>query len=280
MRKIANFQIVADPSSPKDPSPREETSTAGLAGFIHKRFRSAPTGGISQYEHPDSTGNSASPNLRQLKLAQASGDDSSNSDALFITIGDTPYYLAPPINITSSSINIMSMNSFGSSPPALSIGGNAFIANQASQNLIESQILSPGGPSINAHDTPCSLAPSTTQPSNVAGMLSALSKHNESMLAINRKAYSVDSASRYVIGSQILILGGPTITIKNVPYALPSPQIAISSKCYTMAMDPKDKAQQGVLSMQSAAGSQSTNATQIFTVDGIHLTGDPNTLAV
>lgn len=89
-----------------------------------------------------------------------------------------------------------------------------------------------------------------------------------------------DSASQYIIGSQTLIPNGPTITVNNMPYALPSSPTAIMSGGSIIALDPKNSADPGVLSVLSAAGFRTTKPTQVYTVNGIYLTDDPNALVV
>ena len=216
----------------------------------------------------------------QLMIPQDPGKNPQDSDPPFSTIGNTPYYLAPPITITSSSINIILTNPLGSSPPILTIDGKTYTANQASQYIIGSQTLSPGGSTININGVAYSLAPFATQSPNIASIVSALSSNSEPILTINGKEYAVDLASHYIISSQKLIPHSPTATVNNIPYAMPSSPIAIISGDSIIALNPKNTADPGVLSILSATGFRSTNPIHIYNIDGIPLTGDPNALAV
>jgi hypothetical protein len=276
----ASPQTAANPSPPKDRSSDEETSTAGLAGFILQPFRPASTENVNEHDPADPTGSSASLSLNQLMIPQDPGKNPQDSDPPFITIGNTPYYLAPPITITSSSINIILTNPLGSSPPILTIDGKTYTANQASQYIIGSQTLSPGGSTININGMAYSLAPFATQPPNIASIVSALSSNSEPILTVNGKEYAVDLASHYIISSQKLVPHSPTATVNSIPYAMPSSPTAIISGDRIIALDPENTADPGVLSILSATGFRSTNPIHIYNIDGIPLTGDPNALAV
>ena len=99
-------------------------------------------------------------------------------------------------------------------------------------------------------------------------------------MTIDGKPYTADSASRYVVRSQTLTPGGPTITVNNVPYALPPSVTAIISNGRTIALDAVQTTQASLISLLSAAGFGTNNPPQTYTMDGLQLTGGPSVLAM
>ena len=176
--------------------------------------------------------------------------------------------------------HIISLESSELDPPILTIDGSAYTANQASAYIVGSQTLSAGGPAIRVSGVLYSLASSTTTLPNIASILSALSSSDEPILTIDGKSYTADSASQYVIGSQTLAPGGPTITVNNIPYALPAFSAAIVSGGSTIFLDQNAVADATILSMLSAVGFDKNHQPQTYTVDGIQMIGGPSTLAV
>ena len=176
--------------------------------------------------------------------------------------------------------HIISLESSGFDPPTLTIGDSSYTANKASEYVIGSQTISAGGPAIQVSGVLYSLASPTTTLPNIASMQSALSSNDEPVLTINGKPYTADSASQYIIGSQTLAPGGPTITVNNVPYALPASSAAIISDGGTIALDQKVAADATLLSEPSAADFGTNYRPQVYTFDGIQMTGGSSTLAV
>ena len=176
--------------------------------------------------------------------------------------------------------HIISLESSGFDPPILTIGVSSYTANKASEYVVGSQTISAGGPAIQVGGVLYSLASSTTTLPNTVSIQSALSSNDELVLTINGKLYTADSASQYIIGSQTLAPGGPTITVNNVPYALPASSAAIISDGSAIALDQKAAADATLLSESSAADFDTNHQPQVYTVDGIQMTGGPSTLAV
>lgn len=221
------------------------------------------------------------PGLLLINPGQGLGDNSPGPSPAFITISNTPFYLPPPSTITSSGIRLISPNPLETTLPILEIDGAAYTANRDSQYIIDSQTISPGGPTVHINGFAYSLAPSTTPPPSIASIISAISSSkNGPVITINGKTYYADSASQYVVGSQTLTPGGPAITIGNVPYALPSSPTAIISGSSTIPLDPHRTPDPAVVSMLKAAGVIGDGPPQVYSVDGVTLTGGPNALKV
>lgn len=218
--------------------------------------------------------------LSLLIAGQSREKDLPGSNSAFITISNTPYYLAPPSTIKSSNINLISPNPLGTSPPILTIDGKAYTANQDSQYIINSQTFSPGGSTVNVNGLPYSLASLTTPPPIFSSILSAISLNNIPILTINGRTYTADSASQYIVDGQTLTPGGSAITINNILYSLPPSADALISGSSTIPLDPRKTPDPAVLSMLSAAGIIDKNPTHTYTIDGIPITGNPSTLAV
>lgn len=270
--------VSADPNSLKDPLQDKGASTTGLAGFILQPFRPVPAASVNEQNPQDlksPAGSSVLPGLNQPVMPQDPEKNSPDPNAPFVND------LAPPTTILSPIINIMSPNPLGSTPPVLTIGGNAYTANQASQYIIGGQTLSPGGSTILVNGAPYSLAPAAAPAPSIAGNLGAVTSSGNPVLTINGKAYTADSASQYVIGSQTLIPGGPTVTINNVPYSLPSNPTAVISGGQTIAFGPKNTAGPDVLPPARIAGARgSNNPSRSYTVAGVVMIGNPSSLVV
>ena len=176
--------------------------------------------------------------------------------------------------------HIISLGSSGFDPPILTIGDSSYTANKASEYVVGDQTISAGGPAIQVSGVLYSLASSTTPLPNIASIQSAMSSNDEPVLTINGKPYTADSASQYMIGSQTLAPGGPSITVNNVPYALPASSAAIISDGSAIALDQKAAADATLLSEPSATDFGTNHQPQVYTVDGIQMTGGPSTLAV
>ena len=190
-------------------------------------------------------------------------------------VGDNPDDKDP-----ATKTHTISLDSSGPDPPILTIDGSSYIANKASEYIVGSQTLSAGGPAIQVSGVLYSLASPTTTLPNIASIISALSSNDEPILTIDGKPYTADSASQYIVGSQTLAPGGPTITVNKVPYVLPASSAAIISGGSTIALDHKTAADTALLSLLSAVDFDTNHQPQTYTVDGIQMTGGPNNLAV
>lgn len=269
--------VPADPNPPKDPSPDEGASTTGLAGFILQPFGPSPSAGVNEQNSQDPKSpaeTSVSPSLNQPVIPHDLGQTPPDPIAPFVN------NVAPPTT-ASSKVNIISPNALGSTLPVLTIGGNAYTANQASQYIIGSQTLALGGSTILVNGAPYSLAPAVAPAPIIAGNLGAVTPDGNPVLTINGKAYTANSASQYIIGSQTLTPGGPGVTINNVPYSLPSNPTAIISGGQTIALGPKNTVGPDVLPPARIAGAGgSNNPSRSYTVAGVVMIGNPSSLVV
>ena len=120
------------------------------------------------------------------------------------------------------------------------------------------------------------MPPATSAPS-IAGIFSLLSINTDPVLTIDGNAYTADSAGQYVIGSQTLVPGGPSITVKGVPYAIPSSVTAIVSAGNTVALNSQNTANARILSEIAAGSFGGSSIAQIYTMDGA---SDANVIVV
>ena len=106
--------------------------------------------------------------------------------------------------------------------PVLTIDNQPVTANGASEYIIGSQTLVPGGSAIIISGTPVSLAPSES--AIVIGgstkFISSPSVTAAPVLTINNQPVTANSASEYIIQGQTLIPGGPAITVSGTPISL------------------------------------------------------------
>lgn len=252
-----------------------------MPGLILQPFRQDPSvTNTQEHDQTDPSSIPSSPKGNSHTFPDGRlGDSLPSPDAApFITVGNTPYYLAPPTTSFSSAVNIISPNPLKNDPPILSIDDGTYTANKASQYIISNQVLSAGGSTINVNGIRYSIAPSVTPSPEIASISSFLLQHKAPLLTIDGQTYTADSASRYIIGSQTLIPGGPTVTINKVPYALPSSVTAIISNAHTKALDPNPTADASVISMLNTIGLEAGDPIQTYTVDGVLLTGNPTFL--
>lgn len=268
-RITARPHIDPSPSHGQAGSPDQDNPDAGLASFILAPFQKGSNKGIDEPAVP--TESIASPDRNPI-ASPGPGAGVKNPDSNHGNLMPDP-----DSRTTQSSQD--PPNPLGTSPPVLTIDGIVYTANRDSQYIINSMTLSPGGPTFHMNDFAYSLPPSTTLPPSIVSIFSAISSlENGPILTINGKKYTADSASHYVVGSQTLTPGGLAITVDTVVYALPSSLTAIISGSSTIPLDPQRTPEPAILSMLELAGVLGTP--QIYIVDGITLTGDPNALRV
>lgn len=312
-RALARASAIVDPSITKpDPAPQPTHSSPQPAGSIPPpapRVTDRPTtivnSALSTDPSPDPVESdktatlNAHPETKSPEPASSGGDPTiaadpnPSEDASDPMTSDTDlagFIIRPfqPIanedhgdGDPATQTHIISLESSGFDPPILTIGENSYTANKASEYVVGSQTISAGGPAFHVNGVLYSLASPATTLSNIASTRSALSSNDEPVLTINGKPYTADSASQYIIGSQTLAPGGPTITVNNVPYALPASSAVIISDGSAIALGQKAAAADAtLLSEPSAAEFDTDHQPQVYTVDGIQMTGDPSILAV
>ncbi|MCJ1482272.1 hypothetical protein MMC06_002435 [Schaereria dolodes] len=141
-----------------------------------------------------------------------------------LTISGTPISLAASataVIIGSSTIPLLPLSP--ASPLVITFEGQTITANSASDFIIGTQTLVPGGPGIVVSGTPISLAPSAT--AVVIGTstfpLSPSSPSSEPLVfTFAGQTVTANSASDFVIGTQTLVPGGPAITVSGTPISL------------------------------------------------------------
>ncbi|KAG6999235.1 hypothetical protein G7Y79_00036g071910 [Physcia stellaris] len=140
-----------------------------------------------------------------------------------ITVSGTLISLAPSasaivIDGSTKSIPTPSVTS----APVLTINNQPVTANSASEYIIGSQTLIPGGPAITVSGTLISLAPSASAVviGDSTEILSSPSVTAAPVLTINNQPVTANSASEYIIQGQTLIPGGPAITVSGTPISL------------------------------------------------------------
>lgn len=140
-----------------------------------------------------------------------------------VTVKNIPYSLpSSAAAIISGSVTVPLDSNPSRTPSPITVDGNTYTANFASQYVIGTQTLTPGAPAITINGIPYSLAPSDTAlvSGSVTIPLTPNLSHTSPAITIEGTTYTADSASEYIIGTQTLIPNGPPITLHSTPYAL------------------------------------------------------------
>lgn len=244
--------IVADPNGPSD-----ETQ---------------PTAAVAQ------PGEASLP--AAAKITEPSSSENGSSDPVTSDTGVAGFIIKPfkqdPNSNTkenenpspTTGVKIIYPNPSGSSQPIITVDGHPYTANEASQYIIGSQTLSPGGSTIHVNNVDYSLATSPIPTAKSDSILSALSADNKPRLTVDGKVHTANSASQYIIGSQTLVPDGPSVTINNIPYALPSSPTAIISADSTISLSPNTTPDAAFISILSAAGLNLEITDPVLTIDG------------
>ena len=99
------------------------------------------------------------------------------------------------------------------------MGSQQISQNAASQYVVAGQTITLGAPPINIQGTEVSVAPSASA-IVIAGSTIALSPTNAPGFTVGAEVVTANSASRYVAGGQILIPGGPAVTVSGTRLSL------------------------------------------------------------
>lgn len=296
-------EVTADPASSKSHSSDLGAPENNLADIILRPFQQDPSMFVNGYDPAHSTPSSfegvsskhesdpqASYNLDQLALpAEITGKIASDDPNLHpIITHESPYHLTDPIIAPSSKISIISLHLGENSQPAITLDGKIYTP-KASQYIIGSQTLSPGGSIIHVNGILFSLAASATSSPfnfadiNFATILPIPQSDSAPLLIINGETYTPDAATEYIVaGSVTLIPGGAAITINNIPYAIPSPITALISGGHTLALDINTAHNTDIPRLSNLGSAtaliESNNQPQIYTINAnIHLTGYDST---
>ncbi|MCJ1249529.1 hypothetical protein MMC30_006755 [Trapelia coarctata] len=163
--------------------------------------------------------------------------------------------------------------------PALTVGGSVITPNTASNYVIGSQTLLPGGPAITISGTLVSLAPSATEViiggtthvlvSGAGGLQPPLPT-----FTIEGSAVRPNSAGNYIIGSQTLVPGGTAMTISGTPISLTSAvsDLVVGTSTETLVA-PTDTAKLGgyIISALGGFPMETSTSTVVFRGQGSRL---------
>lgn len=176
--------------------------------------------------------NSAKDKLPSLTIAGATVTANSASNYIIgtqtlvpgapgITVNGALYSLAPSATALVSGSSTIPLTSGSSDlPNSITIGGSTYTANSASQYIIGSQTLVPGGHPITVSGATYSLSPSATALiSNGITVPIPLRTSLPFVITIDGTGYRGNSDSGYVIGSQTLFPNGSPISINATPYS-------------------------------------------------------------
>ena len=252
--------VVADPNGPSDQTPQPTVAAAQPAEA------SLPAAAKVTDEPPIAAGPGSSEDGSSDPVASGTG---------LAGLIMRPFEQDPTSGVDETEnpsptpgVRIIPSNPSGSSQPIITVDGTQYTANKASEYIIGSQTLSPGGSTIHVNKADYSLASYPIPTPNIESILAALSANNKPTLTVNGKAYTANSLSQYLIDSQTLIPGGSSIIANNVPYALPSSVTAIISAGSTILLPPNPTPDPTFLSMLSAAGISFKSTDPVLTVDG------------
>lgn len=139
-----------------------------------------------------------------------------------ITVSGTPVSFAPSgsdVVIAGSTVAL-----YPPKPtvlPVLTVDDHKITANSASQFMIGSQTLSPGGPAITVSGTRFSLAPfvSALIIGSSTSVLPVPAK-SPAVITVGPSAYTAETIPQFLVASQTLRVGGPPIIISGTPVSL------------------------------------------------------------
>lgn len=148
-----------------------------------------------------------------------------------IELHSSPISLAPSANLAviGTSTQILTTTAPTSNPAILTFAGSTYTANSASQFIIASQTLTPGG-TITASNTPISLPTGTPNIALIGTSTQTLAtattpppgeqqQQEVTILTFDGATYTADASSDFLIASQTLTPGG-IITVHGTPIRL------------------------------------------------------------
>lgn len=206
------------------------------------------------------------------------------SDAAAVVIGSQTSVLSKIV--ATHAVEPAHHTSDSPQPATLTINGVAVIANSASNYIVETQTLRPGGPAITVSGTRISLA-SDAAAVVVGSETSVLSRimathavepaHHTgndpppATLTINGMTATVNSASAYVLETQTLKPGGPAITVSGTRISLASNAATVVVGSQTSALSKTmgigDYVWAGLAGMLSAASDSASLASRLTVLE-------------
>ena len=250
---IAGIAVTADSNSNYHVG--AQTLAPGGAGIIVNGvlYSLAPSATALVSGSSTITLNSAKDKLPSLTIAGVTVTANSASNYIIgtqtlvpgapsITVNGALYSLAPSATALVSGSSTIPLTSGSSDlPNAVTIGGSTYTANSASQYIIGSQTLIPGGPGISVNGVSYSLAPSATALVSGSSTIPLTSGSSDlpNAVTIGGSTYTANSASQYIIGSQTLVPGGHPITVSGATYSLSPSATALISNGITVPIPPR-----------------------------------------
>ena len=201
----------------------------------------------STIEHKPSSVDVGGINLHVPTQGQSSivlGHQTASVGGPAVTIAHTPVSLGTSHLVIDGTQSVRLVPSSHLPRPSIIAIGTHSVAiptNGASTVAIGSQTASVGGPRITVGNVPVSLAPSHL----VAGthsyrILATAQPADPSVVAVGGYSVTIPAygASSIVIGSQTASVGGPRITVSDVPVSLASSHLMVGSTSYALPITP------------------------------------------
>ena len=291
--------VAADPNPPEDHSD-PLTSDAGLADFILRPFQP-----VANKDGDNHGGGDPATRTHIISL------DSSGPEPPILTIEGSSYtankayeYIvgsqtlsvgSPAVQVsgvfyslaasTSTLPNIASILSALSSneEPILTINGKPYTADSASQYVVGSRTLAPGGPTITFNSVPYALLPSAaaiiSDGSTIA--LDQKAADDATLLSmLSAVGFDTNDLPQSYTADGIQMTGGPSnLAMAGATLAPGSPALTISGHTLSLANEGA-LVVDGRTSILTAAGYGGNKQYQTYTVDGITLTGNAAALVV
>lgn len=182
-------------------------------------------------ENPNPQTNKKAENPPQNRPGAPPNSELKPSSSVQISASGSAVELNQPLDSTPSPI-----------APVVTIGEQAYSANSASQYLIGTKTLIPAGPAITINSIPYSLAPEATALVSAGSTLPIYQPKDDlpaaepPIITIGNQKISANPASEYVIGTQTLSPGGPTILVNGVSYSLAPSATALVSGSKTVPL--------------------------------------------
>lgn len=161
-----------------------------------------------------------------------------------ITVDSIYYSLAPSATALVSASSTITLFSPADGlpkvgPPIITLDNQEYTATSASQYVVGTQTLAPGGQAVTVNNIPYSLAPLATALVSGGSIIPLPPKYNGvSDRTTVGSVPTADSVSGLVIDTQTLLPGGPAHTINGVLYSLAPSANALVSGSYTIPLTP------------------------------------------
>ncbi|KAL8992751.1 MAG: hypothetical protein Q9169_006866 [Polycauliona sp. 2 TL-2023] len=165
------------------------------------------------------------------------GEDTLLPGGPAVTINNVPYALAPSADALVSGTNTINLEDPTSASPFLAINGQTYTADDASNLIIGSKTIIPGGTPVTVDDVVYSIPlPANILISNGQTTPLVAKSGGPPTLTIAGQIISPEARPRITIDGQELVAGGSTTTIGSIPYALAPLGTALIAGSNTIAI--------------------------------------------